>query len=163
MAVPRGQNSRSRRRSIWIALGVAALIVIAAAYYEVGSLPTLPATFLFWVGLLWPPQRPHFRRRLFIALRVEQQTALAGLDHEETGRNVLFRLGGKFEYLFPFHGRFLDSHVRSRPRACQVLPERAADALDATELSHARRADHPDLPDSVKKSQPQTAGNRPRV
>ena len=123
----------------------------AASYYEVGSLPTLAATFLFWVRLLWPPQCPHFRRRLFMALCVEQQTAVAGLDHEETGRNVLFRLGEKFEYLFPSHGCFLDSHVRSRPRACQVLPERAADALDATELSHARRADHPDSPDLVQK------------
>src|SRR5207247_2669103 len=140
------RNNPLRRAVDDARLQLCSASVNAAAYYEVASLPTLAATFLFWVRLLWPPQRPHFRRRLFIALRVEQQTALAGLDHEETGRNVLFRLGGKFEYLFPFHGRFLDSDVRSRPRACQVLLERAADALDATDIGPDGRAGHPDLP-----------------
>ena len=44
MAVRKGPNSRSRSRSIWIALGVAALIVIAAAYYEVPLLLNRPST-----------------------------------------------------------------------------------------------------------------------
>jgi hypothetical protein len=44
LAVEKGPNSKSRTRSIWIALGVAGLIVIAAGYYEVPLLLGRPSS-----------------------------------------------------------------------------------------------------------------------